>query len=174
MSNIRKWSWTNPALLLLLVMLGACKDEARQGYVELTGRIMLFNPRLATATYVVTLDRLRDIPDGSRVIAWFDNPAGGDKLRIEQKVWPNATRIAIESAPLHCVRKGRAYAFSVRLVGPSGEDLQLVEASITSTLDQTILPDAPLVVGPAYEPNPALKGDPAGKIKGQPAPVCPT
>lgn len=149
-------------LCLIAFTLAACTDEARTSYLDLQGRVFIFNPRLATATYVVSLAIRKAPPAGARVVAVFDNPAGGDALRIEQKLRDGQTQVALESEPLQCVRKGRPYKFSVTLLGADGAKLQRLESSITSTLDQSVLPPAPLVIGPGYEPNPALE-ETAGK-----------
>jgi hypothetical protein len=71
------------------------------------------------------------------------------------------------------VKKGRRYNFKVKLVNASGEELQQLSSSVVSTLDQSILPDAPLVVGPAYDKNPLLKGRADGKIEGFKGADCP-
>ncbi|MBL8791330.1 MAG: hypothetical protein JNM45_12600 [Rhizobiales bacterium] len=144
-------------LCATLVTLAACTDENRISYLDLQGRVFIFNPRLATATYVVTLAVRKAPPAGSKAVATFDNPAGGEPLRSEQKVRDGQARIDFESEPLQCVRKGRTYHFSVTLFDAAGKELQTVKSEITSTLDQSILPPAPLVIGPAYEKNPALE-----------------
>ena len=152
-----------PVLMLLLILAG-CKDESRTGYLELSGRIFVFNPRIAEATYVVTLSVLKQPPEGSRVEAVFDNPAGGDALKMEQVLRPGQVKIAFESEPLQCIKKDRPYAFKVLLRDDRGNVLQVVESSIRSTLDQSVMPDAPLVEGPGYDPNPALKNNEAGHV----------
>lgn len=143
-------------LLASVAVLAACTDEARTSYLDLQGRVFIFNPRLATATYVVTLAVRKAPPPGSKAIATFDNPAGGDPLKSEQLVREGRTRIDFESVPLRCVKKGRTYHFTVTLFDADGTELQTVRSEITSTLDQSILPPAPLVIGPAYDKNPAL------------------
>jgi hypothetical protein len=157
----------------IAVSLSACKDESRDGYVALAGRIFVFNPRVNSATYVVSLAKLKPIPDGATLHAEFDNPAGGARIVVDQKIWPQQEKIALESPNLTCIRKGTAYAFSVTLKDAQGAALQTIESSITSTLDQSVMPDAPLVVGPSYDPNPELQGDPGGKIPGRKKPDCP-
>ncbi|MFT3671218.1 hypothetical protein [Aestuariivirga sp.] len=145
-------------LVLLVTLMGvaACTDTARTSYLDLQGRVFIFNPRLATATYVVTLTVRKEPPAGSKAVAVFDNPAGGDPLTSEQKVRAGQTRVDFESDPLQCVAKGKTYHFTVTLYDADGKELQVVKSEITSTLDQSILPPAPLVVGPAYDKNPAL------------------
>ncbi len=152
-----------PVLIVLLCLIG-CKDESRTGYLELSGRIFVFNPRIAEATYVVTLAVLKEPPEGSRIEAEFDNPAGGEALKMQQALRPGQTKIAFESEPLQCIKKDRPYTFKVSLLSAKGEILQVVQSSIRSTLDQSVMPDAPLVEGPGYDPNPALKNNEAGHI----------
>ena len=45
-----------------------------------------------------------------------------------------------------------------------GAIMQTIKTMMTSSLDQKILPDRPLVIGPAYTPNPELAGRPGGKL----------
>jgi hypothetical protein len=158
---------------LFLLTLAGCRDEARQSFLELTGRIFIFNPRVATATYVVTLAVLKPLPAGSQVEAVFDNPAGGEKLKVEHLVRSPMAKIALESPSLLCIKKGKRYYFDVTLKDASGTALQTISSSIESTLDQSILPDLPLVVGPEYQPNPELQGNAAGKLPGGPKHKCP-
>jgi hypothetical protein len=161
-------------LLAALLLVVACKDPSRSGYVELTGRVFIFNPRMATATYVVSLGILKPLPEGTQVEAVFDNPAGGDRIVVSQLTRVVAGKVAVESPSLLCIKKDKRYAFEITLQDASGAVLQTISSSIASSLDQSILPDAPLVVGPGYEPNPELKGNPAGKLPGGPKTQCPS
>jgi hypothetical protein len=159
------------SLLVVSLVLAACQDTARMSNLELSGRILIFNPRMATATFVVTLNVLKQPPAGSRVVAEFDNPAGGPRLKMEQPVREGQTKIAFESEALLCIKKGKPYQFNVELVASDGVSLQRISSSITSTLDQSVLPDVPLVEGPGYAPNPAAKSNEAGQVLRQRA--CP-
>lgn len=161
------------ATVLLSVLLLGCQDESRSGYVELTGRVFIFNPRVATATYVVSFGILKPLPKGARIEAVFDDPAGGERIKLSQLMRTVAGKVAVESPNLHCIKKGKRYAFEVKLLDANGVTLQTVSSSIEFTLDQSILPDVPLVVGPGYEPNPELKGNSAGKLPGGPQFTCP-
>lgn len=158
--------------LILLLLIAGCRDNPEGLYVGITGKIFIFNYRVATATYVVTLEKLRPLPDGAVVRTTFDNPAGGANLVITDKVWPKLDKIAIESPPVFCIVKDRPYAFTIELRGPEGGVLQKLSGSITSSLDETVLPDRPLVVGPVYTPNPDLIGKPSGKLPGQEQMKC--
>jgi hypothetical protein len=160
-------------LAAVLTVSSGCRDSGQDDYLALTGKVFIFNYRIATATYVVTFSKTRPIPDGSTVLAVFENPAGGEALRVEQKVWPKADKVTLESPPLACVVKGKAYRIAVSLFGPDRVLLQQNDTTLASTLDQSILPDRPLVVGPAYTPNPDLAGNQGGKLPGMAKIPCP-
>ena len=164
----------NRAAFLLVALLSAagCREAPRDAYVELTGKIFVFNYRVATATYVVTLGKLRPIPEGAVVETRFDDPRGGDPLILTEKIWPKLDRIAIESPPVFCIVKGRLYGFSIVIKDAAGAELQKLSGAVTSSLDQSVLPDVPLVVGNAYEPNPDLVGHPDGKNPEKAAVEC--
>jgi hypothetical protein len=158
--------------LTALLSLTGCREVPPQDYVELTGRIFVFNYRVATATYVITLGKLRPIPEGASVETRFDNPQGGDPLTLNEKIWPRLEKIAIESPPVFCILKDRPYKFSIVIKDAAGAELQKLDGAVVSSLDQTVLPDVPLVVGNAYEPNPDLVGHPDGKNPEKAAVKC--
>lgn len=148
---MKKW----PALFLVFLTVAACREET-VGPFELSGRVFIFNPRLATATYVVTLRPVAGTGEAVRAIAEFEDPAGGAAIVVEQKIWPKAEKLALESPPVFCIAKDRAYRVAIRIENATGDVLQRIDTSLLSTLDQSVLPDKPLVVGPAYQPNPDL------------------
>ena len=153
-------------LIMISSILAGCRESPPDAYVEISGKIFIFNYRVATATYVVTLAKVRPIPDGSVVQTRFDDPAGGAAILVEQKVWPKLDKIAIESPPVFCIVKEKPYAFEIEIKSDDGTVLQKLGGTVVSSLDQTVLPDRPLVVGPAYTPNPELAGRPDGKLPG--------
>ncbi|ANH03715.1 MULTISPECIES: hypothetical protein [Shinella] len=146
-------------LLPLLLSLAACQRETGPDPLKLTGKMFVFNYRLAYATYMVTLDRTEPVPEGSVVRAEFENPAGGAPLTLERKLFANLTRVALESPDISCVRKGVPYKVAIRVVGPDGAVLQSLETQVTSNVDQSILPAKALVVGPGYDKNPEVFKD---------------
>jgi hypothetical protein len=152
------------AFILMALALVGCRDESRTGYVELTGRIFIFNPRIGKAFYAVSLGVLKTLPAGTRVKATFENPAGGEKILTDDIARVLLNKIAVESPPVLCIKKDKSYAFDVTLEDANGVVLQTISSSIKSSLDQSIMPDGPLVVGNAYEPNPELNGNAAEKL----------
>ncbi|WP_274627719.1 hypothetical protein [Arvimicrobium flavum] len=161
-------------VLLGAVALGGCRESAGKGdYFEISGRLFSFNYRVATAVYIVTLRPLKPIQQGQVAVATFENPAGGEPIVVEQKVWANLDKVTIESPPLECVVKDRPYSASIVISGPDGQQLQALETTITSDLDQSVLPDRPLVIGPVYELNPELAGHPDGRLPQGRGVTCP-
>ncbi|MGO7419898.1 hypothetical protein ACCT09_07750, partial [Rhizobium ruizarguesonis] len=120
------------------LLLSACQRQA-ENLVEVTGHLFVFNYRVASATYLLTLKKTGPIPDGSVIIAEFENPQGGDPLVLNQKIYPIDDKIALQSEKLHCVRKDRPYSVSVRLVDKDGKVLQELKTQFRSDLDQTVL-----------------------------------
>jgi hypothetical protein len=146
-------------LLLACLLLSACQRPSDGVFLELTGRIFVFNYRVAAANYLLTLKKVAPIPVGSSIEARFDNPRGGDDLVVHQAVFAVDETVSIASPHLSCVKKEHAYAVHVRLMDPSGKLLQEMAISVTSDVDQSVvLPSKPLVVGPAYTPNPDVFG----------------
>ncbi len=144
------------AVILGMLLLAACQREVESDPVELSGRIFVFNYRVATATYLVTLQKIGPLPADSIATAEFENPEGGPALVTREKIFTFDRKIVLESPHLRCVRKDRPYAVTIRILDASGDLLQEIKTSITSDLDQSVLPDKPLVIGPGYAPNPEI------------------
>jgi len=159
---------------LLLVAVGGCRES--DGEAELfaiSSKLFVFNYRVATATYLVNLTPLQPVGEGETAVARFENPAGGKPLVVRQKIWPKLAKTTIESPPLSCVVKDRPYTVTIEIEASDGTVRQRIETTMTSSEDQTLLPDAPLVVGPVYTPNPEMAGHPDGKLPGGTGVECP-
>jgi len=141
---------------LATVLLASCQREADGKFAELSGRMFVFNYRVATANYLVTLRKTAPLPEGAYAEAEFENPEGGAPFVVRQTLFPVMDKIVLQSPNLKCVKKDRPYSVRIRLVGAGDEPLQAIETSITSDVDQTVMPSKPLVVGPLYTPNPEV------------------
>jgi len=159
------------SLLMAGLALSACQRQA-DGPLAINGKIFIFNVRLAKSYVQLTLARNGDVADGSKVMARFENPAGGADLEASQKVFPAMTRIDIASPDMHCIVKDRPYAITITLTDPEGNLRQTIETTLASTLDQTVMPAKPLVEGPAYDKNPDATG-PDGKFLPETFAGCP-
>ena len=160
------------ALFLGLASLAGCQREDLDEPLKLSGKLFIFNYRVAQATYVVTLARNGPLPEPSFVEATFENPAGGTAIVTRTKIFAFWEKVSLESPPVHCVVKDRPYAISIRILDGSGTVLQTIETTLTSSLDQTIMPGKALVVGPVYTPNPEVYGA-DGKVDYAKEQTCP-
>lgn len=159
---------------LALLGLAGCRESGGEGeFFELSGRLFVFNYRVATVRYMVTLKPLKPVGDGEVAVASFENPAGGEPIAVRQKIWPMNDKVTIESPPLECVVKDRPYKVSIRIEDAIGATKQAIETTMASSQDQSVLPDKPLAVGPFYDPNPELKGHPDGRLPGGRGISCP-
>ena len=103
--------------------------------------------------------------EGEAAVASFENPAGGEPIVVRAEDLAEArTRRRSKARRCSCVVKDRPYAVSIRIEGADGAVMQTIETTMTSSQDQSMLPDRPLVVGPVYTPNPDLAGHPDGKL----------
>ncbi len=171
--SVRRF-WSPIALAISLIAGTACRDNGGENELfRLDGKLFVFNYRVATATYLVNLAPLQPVEEGQFAVASFEDPAGVDDIVVRQKIWPKLAKTTIESPPLRCVVKDRPYAVLITIEAADGSVLQTIETAITSSQDQTLLPDRPLVVGPVYTPNPDLAGHPDGKLPDAGEPPCP-
>ncbi|MCD2181191.1 hypothetical protein [Rhizobium sp. GN54] len=145
--------------LALSMALAGCQRESGADPLQLTGKMFVFNYRLAYATYVITLNRTEPLPDGATVTAEFENPAGGTPLVTTRRLSPKLEKVVLESPEIACVKKARPYRVAIRVNGPDGAQLQALETTVVSDLDQSVLPAQALVVGPAYDKNPQMFKD---------------
>jgi hypothetical protein len=160
-------------LVFCLALASGCRDRDENAYVRLTGNIFIFNYRIAEVNFVVTLAKTKPTPEGAKVIGRFDNPAGGERIVIEKKIFVNNDKIVLESAALRCVVKDRPYLFEIEVRGADSAVLQKLSGKLVSSLDQNRLPDRPLVVGPVYTPNPELALHADGAQPGSAKVPCP-
>lgn len=160
------------AMALLLLPLAACQRNEAGGPTEVGGKIFIFNYRLSTAVYEISLRKTGDIPDGSSVTAEYENPAGGPPLVKSMKIFSFWEKIALESPPVHCVVKDKPYHVTIRIIGPDNSEIQKLETTLISSLNQSILAAKPLVDGPAYDKNPDIYS-PDGKANYAPE-TCPS
>lgn len=145
------------ALAFSAFILSACQREANEPLAELSGRFFVFNYRVATATYLITLRRTAPFPENAYAEAEFENPQGGASLTAREKLFPAMDKIVLTSPELKCVKKDKPYAVTIRLVDNDGKVLQTIGTTVTSNADQTeVMPSKPLVVGPLYTPNPEV------------------
>jgi hypothetical protein len=160
------------AAFTLALALAGCQRQT-DDLVEFSGHVFVFNYRVAMATYMVTLNKKAPIPDGTVAIAEFEDPAGGDPLVTNEKIYPFWDKVTLQSPAVHCVQKDKPYTVTVRLVDAKGNTLQSLKTEVISSLDQSIMPGKPLVVGPFYTKNPEVF-KPDGSVDYDSGDTCPS
>ena len=146
------------ASLALAVLLTGCDDPGKPP-LALAGGGFIFNYRIAEVFYGVSLKPQRRIAAGAVLEGEFENPAGGPNLIVRETLGVPKLVYALQSPPLKGVTAGRPYRVEVRLI-EGGKITGRVERTFTSDLNQDMLPDAPLTIGPGYTPNPDLSTKP--------------
>ena len=152
---------------VLGLFLAACSGSG--DYLAVAGGGFVFNYRIAEASYGIAVKPMRELPPDGIVEASFENPAGGEAFIVSKTGPFNPTRIALATPPVHGVVKGRPYKVTLSLRDGAGRELQRIERSFVSDLDQSVLPERPLAIGPGYQTNidrsttaypPSLSGPP--------------
>jgi hypothetical protein len=139
------------AALLTIALTAACSESG--DYLAVAGGGFVFNYRIAEATYGIALTPLRQIPDDAVIEARFDNPSGGEPIVLAKEGPFNPTRIAFQTPPVQGVVAGHPYQVVVLLTDAAGAELQRLEKTFESELDQAVLPEDPLAIGPGYQQN---------------------
>lgn len=137
--------------LLIAVSMSACNQNA--DHLAVAGGGFIFNYRIAEASYGIALKPMRDIPDDAVITATFDNPSGGEPFVVRKEGPFNPTRIAFQTPALEGVVAHHPYNVIVVLAGSDGAELQRIERAFESDVDQSVLPERPLAIGPGYQQN---------------------
>jgi hypothetical protein len=146
------------AALTLALLVAACEDASKPP-LALAGGGFIFNYRIAEVFYGVSLKPQRRIAAGAVLEGEFENPAGGPNLIVRETLGEPKLVYALQTPPLKGVKAGKPYRVEVRLI-EGGKITGRVARTFTSDLDQEMLPEAPLTIGPGYTPNPDLPKKP--------------
>jgi hypothetical protein len=125
-------------LLAMTVALSAC-NRANEPYLAYAGVILAVH---------------KDLPPNSTIEVSMDNPAGGAPIVMRQTPG-SEKRIEFNTDALSGIVAKKDYKVTIRLLGADGTVLQTIDKTYQSDLDQSVLPPAPLTVGPGYTKNPA-------------------
>jgi len=149
---------TTVVAVAIVAVAAGCRDSKDTERYALDGKLVVFNYRVATARFLVNLKHLRAPGEGEVAVASFENPAGGSAIEVREKIWPATDKTTLTTPPLRCIVKDRPYKIAITIEDSVGKPIQTIDTTVTSSEDQILLPDKPLVVGPFYTPNPEMKG----------------
>ena len=139
-----------------LLLAAGCQRENDGKPAELAGRLFVFNYRVASATYLVTMNKTGTIPEGATAVAEFEDPAGGAPIVVREAIFPAWDKISLQSPNIRCIVKDRPYAVTILILDAKGATLQELTTQLVSDVDQSVLPGKPLVIGPGYDRNPEV------------------
>jgi hypothetical protein len=166
---VRTPPFLGPLAFLAVLLTVACSDSGE--YLALAGGGFVFNYRIAEATYGIALKPMRDLPADAVITATFDNPSGGEPFVLRKEGPFNPVRIAFQTPPLEGVIADHPYKVIVVLTDATGSELQRIEKAFESDLDQSVLPERPLAIGPGYQENIDESETAYPQSLGEPAPA---
>ena len=142
--------------IFAIAALAGCSKEETGPYLELRGGGFIFNYRIAEATMGLVAAPLRTLPAGGTIEASFEDPAGGPAIVRSEKIDTGKESYEFVTPPLKGIVADKEYEVVVRVLGADGKEVDRLEKGFHSQLDQSTLPEKPLVIGPVYTPNPEL------------------
>ncbi len=140
--------------LAAILALAACSQKGP--YLDISGGGFIFNYRLSEAYAGFVAAPLRTLPEHSRIEATFENPSGGPPIVLNKDVTTGRREYTFTTDALKGIKANIDYDVTVRLIGADGKVIETIDKKLHSDLDQSVLADKPLTVGPGYTPNPDL------------------
>ncbi|MDP3523202.1 MAG: hypothetical protein Q8S27_01385 [Hoeflea sp.] len=146
-------------LVLILMAIGwvTRDDPSEKPYLGIAGGGFIYNYRQADVHYGFVANVLKPLPAGSWMIAEFEDPAGGPPLAVETRLHARSARYGVHSPSVRGVKAGQPYQVSIRIYDYTRTKLiWSTEKAFVSQIDDSVVPEKPLTIGPGYFPNPEL------------------
>ena len=137
-----------------VLALAGCSEKGP--YLDISGGGFVFNYRLSEAYAGFIAAPLRTLPEHARIEATFENPSGGLPIVLSKDVTPGRREYSFTTDALKGIKANTDYDVAVRLIGADGKVIEALDKKLHSDLNQSVLADKPLTVGPGYTPNPDL------------------
>jgi hypothetical protein len=138
----------------VIATLTACSNKGP--YLDISGGGFILNYRLSMAYAGFVAAPLRTLPEHSRIEATFENPSGGPPIVLSKDVTPGRNEYSFSTDPLKGIKANKPYDVTIRLIGADGKVIESIDKKFTSDVDESVLADKPLTIGPGYTRNPAL------------------
>ncbi|MCW9034965.1 MAG: hypothetical protein OQJ97_12160 [Rhodospirillales bacterium] len=119
--------------------------------MEFSGGGFIFNYRLAIVDYGFVVKVNREPPAGATLETSFENPAGGPPIVDIQTVVPGNKGYMFRTPPVKGVEANKFYMATLKILeAETKKELASYSRSFNSDLDQSVLPEHPLTLGPGY------------------------
>lgn len=143
------------AVIAVVLVVDNQRRQAELTHVRIAGGGFLFYYRLGEIRAGITVVVQKPTPSQSRLLARFEDPAGGAPIEVETRLRHGEQRYGLETPPLAGVVKGKPYQVELLLYAYGGrEPMEVQRTTLVSELDADASPDGPLTVGPGYHRPP--------------------
>ncbi len=137
--------------VLLATYLTLREDPAKRPYLKILGGSFIFNYRVSDVYMGFTAVPEKPIPIGSTLVVTFENPAGDTPFVVTRQIGLPDRGISVRSPSMRGVRAHVPYKVSLQLLSTGTMEPFWDHAfSISSNIDDDIVPREPPVVGPGY------------------------
>lgn len=143
--------------LAVALFLTACGEDPNAPYLNFAGGGFVFNYRNAEAFYGFVAKPVRTLPEGGSIEAQFEVPGSAEPATVTENVVTGQVQYSFKSPNLTGIQPKHEYKAVMRLLDAAGKEVARYEQNFHTDVDQSTMPDQPLVVGPGYEKNPDLK-----------------
>ena len=140
-------------ILILAFLLAGCGKSGPVDYLKIAGGGIQFNYRVSEASMVVIAQQVHPLPEGSQVEALFDIPGTNTRESVVLPAMEGKLTYRLQSQKLMNITKDTPYKVTIRLLDKDGKELDHKDTTYHSDVDQSTLPDKPLVQDPAFTPN---------------------
>jgi hypothetical protein len=147
---VRKHLLTSAVILAL----AACEDGGGPA-ASFAGGGFVFNYRIGEAFYGVVISTKGKLPEGAIIRAQFENPAGGPAIVVQDDYHDGQRKYMLRTPALKGIKKNVPYRVVVEIIDKSGVPvIERLEKTIKSDIDQSMIPQEPMLIGPGYTLNP--------------------
>jgi len=140
-------------IVILAFLLGGCWESGPIEYLKIAGGGIQFNYRVSEASMVVIAQQVNPLPEGSKVEALFDIPGTNTRESVVLPSMEGKLTYRLQSQKLMNITKDTPYKVTILLRDKDGKELDRKDTTYHSEVDQSTLPDKPLVDDPAFTPN---------------------
>ena len=145
--------------VLLAAILLLRDDPGEKPYLRVLGGSFIFNYRVSDIYMGFTAVPEKPIPVGTMLVVTFENPSGDTPFVVTRQIGLPDRSISVRSPSMRGVRADIPYAVTLELRRTgTGEPFWKHAFSISSNIDDDIVPDEPTVIGPGYH-RPVPKSD---------------
>jgi hypothetical protein len=142
------------AWCLALLVLTGCEDASKPA-ASFAGGGFMFNYRVGEAFYGVVIKTEKRLPPETIIQAEFQDPAGGAPIMVTENVRKEQRKYMLRTPALKGIKKDVPYKVVVKILDrPGGQEIGRIERAFKSDVDQSVMPDGPLIIGPGYTINP--------------------